>query len=81
MISTELKQYNFTMTTKEQIIHIISETNKLYPTMNLMGIFNMLHINEQSTHVHSSDEWLLGKVKAIYKIIKQNQNGQISKNN
>ena len=38
------------MTPKEEILHYISETMKLYPTMNFVAIIQALDINEQLMH-------------------------------
>lgn len=70
------------MTTNEEILHYIGETMKLYPTLNFISVLSILQINESSIHNNSSNEWILSRVKSIYKIIKKDYDErQISKNN
>ena len=59
------------MNPKEEILHYISETTKLYPHLNFIAILNLLHINIDSMHSSNSDEWILGKVKSTFLIIKK----------
>jgi hypothetical protein len=69
------------MTTQEEILHYISETMKLYPTMSFVSIIHALDLPDQLLHKHNSDAFILDRVKVMYNHIKNNQNEQIRKKN